>query len=197
MLQKRIDKITRVVQERQRGLVVVLEDIHDPHNAAAIIRTCDAFGIQHVYFIFEQETPYSPNRIGKSTSSSANKWVDFSIFKKTQECLEELESQKFHLFATGFTQNAVPLPSVQFTDDNIAILVGNEHRGLSEYALNHAHQTISIPMYGFVQSLNVSVATALVLWEVVKQRRSNGSAWKLSQKEHESLVTSFLDRAKK
>ena len=78
--QARIETIRRVVAHRQRGLVVVLEDIHDPHNAEAVLRTCDAVGVQDAYFVFEREEYYDPKRIGKQSSGSANKWMDCHIF---------------------------------------------------------------------------------------------------------------------
>lgn len=171
MEQKRIERITTVVKNRQSGIIVVLEDIHDPHNGAAIMRTCDAIGIQNVWFIFDKEKKYNPKKIGKASSSSANKWLDFKIFDSALSCFKTLKQEHYKIIATAFTPNATSLLSKKFDEENIAILVGNEHAGLSEYAIKNADEVIQIPMMGFVQSLNVSVATAIVLWEITKQRK--------------------------
>src|SRR5947207_9386127 len=98
--EKRLSKLKKVAENRQEGLVVVLEDLHDPHNVQAIVRTCDAFGIQDVYLIFEKETPFNPKRVGKGSSSTANKWVDFHIFHSTQECFAALKDEGYTTYAT-------------------------------------------------------------------------------------------------
>lgn len=171
MQPKRKERIETVMNNRQKGIIVVLEDIHDPHNAAAIMRTCDALGIQNIWFIFDKEKKYNPKKVGKASSSSANKWLDFQIFTSTQECLEKLKEETYNIIATAFTPTSTSLLTKKFGKEKIAILVGNEHAGLSEYAINNADEVIQIPMMGFVQSLNVSVATAIVLWEITKQRK--------------------------
>ena len=81
---RRLQKIQAVAKSRQNG-VIVLEDIHDPHNAAAVLRTADAFGIQKIYFIFNKQERFNPRKIGKATSSSANKWLDFEVFTSAKE----------------------------------------------------------------------------------------------------------------
>jgi tRNA (guanosine-2'-O-)-methyltransferase len=189
MEQKRLERITNVVQKRQSGIIVVLENIHDPHNAAAIMRTCDAFGIQTVWFIFDQELPYNPKRVGKASSSSANKWLDFKTFNSTLSCFKTLKQENYISIATAFTPTAKKLNETEFDQKKIAIWVGNEHAGLSKEAIENADQTIIIPMNGFVQSLNVSVATAVVLWEVVKQRNTF-----LSSQDQKILLDNFLKK---
>lgn len=195
MNERRKQKILAVVQQRLTGLRVVLEDIHDPHNAAAILRTCDALGIQTVYFIFDKETPYNPKKIGKATSSSANKWLDFRVFNSAAQCMSALKKNGYTIIATALTKQAEALPTAVFNEKRIALLVGNEKEGLSQYAIAHADRTITIPMRGFVQSLNVSVATAIVLWEITKQRSS--MSFKTPYKEQEKLLKDVLARAAK
>ncbi len=196
MEQKRIDRITNVVRNRQRDIIVVLEDIHDPHNAAAILRTCDALGIQNVWFIFEKEKSYNPKRVGKATSSSANKWLDFIIFKSTLQCINTLIQQKYRIVVTALTNESISLADYQVADEKIAIVVGNEHAGISEAMQNVANVVLKIPMMGFVQSLNVSVATAIVLWEITRQRLSSKNPWSLSEKAQQTLLADFLKHAK-
>ena len=197
MNEKRIQRINSVVSLRQKGIIVILEDIHDPHNAAAILRTCDAMGIQNVWFIFEKETPYNPKRIGKATSSSANKWLDFQIFSSSASCIRSLKKERYNIIVTALTDRSIALDDYRMENNNIAIVVGNEHRGVSEEMLNHADSVLKIPMAGFVQSLNVSVAAAIVLWEITKQRSQLDPAPVLGKKEQRELLKNMLERAKK
>lgn len=170
MEQKRLERIRKIKEHRHQGIIVVLEDIHDPHNSAAILRTCDAMGIQNVWFIFEKETPYDPKKIGKASSATANKWLDFAIFTSTVQCINTLKQQGYTIVVTALTDTAQNILNYKATDKKIAIIVGNEKSGVSKTALALADRVIQIPMRGFVQSLNVSVATAIVLWEVTKKR---------------------------
>ncbi len=194
MEQRRIDRIKQVVAHRQSGLIVVFEDLHDPHNVAAILRTCDALGVQTAYLIFEKEKPYNPKRIGKASSSSANKWLNFQTFQSTVDCLRTLKKEGYTIIATALTANAQSLSSTTFSEKKIALLVGNEHAGLSQTAIDMSDKVIMIPMLGFVQSLNVSVATALMLWEITRQRAAQHT---LDTKEQKILFEDFLKRAKK
>lgn len=170
MNEKRKQKILTVAMQRHPGIIIILEDIHDPHNAAAILRTCDGLGFQNVYFIFEKEKEYNPKKVGKASSATANKWLDFTIFKSTSQCIAKLKQEGFTIIATALTEKSESLCTAKFPEKKIAVFAGNEKEGLSNYALTHADRTIMIPMMGFVQSLNVSVAAALVLWEITKQK---------------------------
>lgn len=190
---ERLKKLQKAAALRQNGVVLVIEDIHDPHNAQAILRTADAFGIQEIHFIFEQEKSYNPRRVGKSSSSSAMKWLDYTIWNSTHECLTALKKRRFHVVATGFTDTAIPLNRTQFRTKNIALVVGNEHRGVSPDAMQIAGEIIMIPMRGLVQSLNVSVATAIVIAEITRQRERKKLP-PLSKKQQNALVASWLKR---
>ncbi len=191
----RLNKFKDIAAKRQSGLIVVLEDIHDPHNAAAILRTCDGLGIQTVYFIFENEKAYNPKKVGKASSSSANKWLDFTVFHSTQACIAQLKKEDYTIVATALSPKAHTVFEAQLTDDKLALMVGNEHTGLSTYAVEHADKQLMIPMLGFVQSLNVSVATALILAEIIKKRNNSGKDFHLTQKEQKALITSFQNRS--
>ena len=171
MQKKRLDRIATVIKNRRSDIVVVLEDIHDPHNAAAILRTCDCLGIQNVYFVFEKEKPFNPKRVGKASSSSANKWLDFKIFDSVLSCFKTLKQEGYTIIATALTDTSESLATAKFSEGKIALLVGNEHTGLSETAINLSDRVIMIPMKGFVQSLNVSVSTAIVLWDIISKKK--------------------------
>ena len=194
MQEKRLAKIKQVVSKRQ-NLIVVLEDIHDPHNAQAVIRSCDAFGVQNVYFIFDQEKRFNAKKIGKSSSSSANKWLDFKFFDKTEDCFRDLKNQGYKIFATALSEQAQSIYDFDFSaTQKIALVLGNEHRGLSEFAVQHADQTLMIPMFGMVQSLNLSVTAALFIYEITKQRLEAGyTSYVFNDHEKQSLELRFQD----
>ena len=193
--ESRLNKIKQVAANRQRDLVVILEDIYDPHNAAAIIRTCDGLGIQKVYFIFEEESYYNPKKVGKVSSSSANKWVDFEIFKSTTRCLNKLKRDGYKIYATILDEEAEDLYKVDFLKTKkIAILVGNESRGLSQKAIKLADKKIYIPMKGMIQSFNVSVTAAIFLSEVIRQRIIKPKKYLLESKVKEKLIKDFIKR---
>lgn len=164
----REEKIKKVIEQRQKG-IVILEDIHDPHNAAAVWRSADAFGIQKIYLIFEKEKAFNPKKIGKASSASANKWLDFEIFTSTEECLKKVKSEGYTVYATVLDREAETIYKTDFPE-NPAIMFGNEHRGLSEEAINLADKKIYVPMRGMVQSLNLSVTAGICLYELTRQR---------------------------
>lgn len=199
MKETREEKIKRVIDNRQEG-IIVLEDIHDPHNAAAVWRTADAFGFQKIYLIFEKEKEFDPNFIGKKSSSSANKWLNFKIFKSTRECFEELKKEGFKTYATVLDKEAKGLTEINLKEKKIAMVFGNEHRGLSEEAVKLADEKIYIPMKGMVQSLNLSVTAAIVMFEANRQRKISPSPsskkrdFKLQKEEKEVLEKEWMWR---
>jgi tRNA (guanosine-2'-O-)-methyltransferase len=145
---------------------VVLENIHDPHNVSAIFRTCDAVGVPKVSLVYYQEL--FP-KIGKKSSASAFKWVEREKFKNINECYNNLRNEGFTIYASSITNESINLYELDFTKKS-AIVLGNEHRGVSDEAANLADKKFLIPMYGMVQSLNVSVAAAVILYEALRQR---------------------------
>lgn len=183
-----------VANARQEG-VVVFEDIHDPHNAEAVLRTCDAFGFHYAWFVFEQEEPFDPRRVGKATSASANKWLEYRVFFSMDACLRELRASGYEIVATTPHEPYESLYTARFEAVRLAILFGNEHRGLSEKALAGADRRVAVPMVGMVRSLNLSVTAALLLYEVTRQRRLAGmERFLLSPEERERIVARWLRR---
>ncbi len=168
--EKRLEKITRVIKSRQQSLTVVMENIHDPHNVSAIFRTCDAVGIPKVNLVYNFE---SFPRIGKKSSASAFKWVDKEKYKSIEECYADLRKDGFKIFASSLTDNSKNLYDLDLTQ-KVAIVVGNEHRGVSDTSAKLADEVFLIPQFGMVQSLNVSVATAVILYEAMRQRIKKG-----------------------
>ena len=169
-----------------------MEDIYDPHNAAAVLRTCEAFGFQKVFFIFEKQKKFNPKRIGKTTSASANKWLDFQVFPSTSACLRQLKKAGFHTYATVLDPDAQPLYQTSFPSKKIALLFGNEHAGLSKTAVSLADHKLYLPMQGFVQSLNLSVTAAICLYELTRQRHKNYQKYLLPKNASQSLIKKWL-----
>ena len=191
---ERMQRYREVAAGRQRG-VVVLEDIHDPHNAEAVFRSCDAFGFQRVCLIFDEEAPFDPRAIGKLTSSSANKWLDFDVYASARECLGALHGDGYEVVATVAAGEAEDLFAVELTAPRIALMLGNENRGLSAEATALADRRITIPMSGMVRSLNLSVTAAIALYEVTRQRRRAGiDAYLLPPHEQEELRQRLSER---
>jgi len=164
--EKRLQRITSVVKSRQHSLRVVLENVHDPHNVSAVFRTCDAAGVPKVSLIYNLE---KFPKIGKKSSASAFKWVEKERFNNVNECYESLKKEGFNIYASSISNDAIDLYKLDFKT-KIAIVLGNEHRGVSDEATKLADKKFKIPMNGMVQSLNVSVAAAIVLYEALRQR---------------------------
>ena len=167
-METRQEKIDRVMRNRHQG-IIVLEDIHDPHNAAAVWRSADAFGFGKIYLIFDKEIVFNPKKVGKASSSSANKWLDFEIFKSTLDCYKKLKDDGYKIYATVLDSEAKKLQTSKLKHQKSAFVFGNEHRGLSQTAIDGADEKIYIPMMGMVQSLNLSVTAGIVMWEYSKQ----------------------------
>lgn len=168
--EKRIEKIKWVLSKRQPSFHIVIENIHDPHNVSAIFRTCDAAGIPKVSLLYNVE---KFPKIGKKSSASAYKWVEREKYKSVDECYSKLREQKFIIYASSLNSDAKSLYELDFTK-RTAIVFGNEHRGLSREAEEFADEKFFIPMFGMVQSLNVSVSAAITIYEAFRQRSLSG-----------------------
>ncbi len=168
--EKRIEKIKWVLSKRQPSLHVVLENIHDPHNVSAIFRTCDAAGIPKVSLVYNLE---KFPKIGKKSSASAYKWIEREKYKTIEECYTQLKKEKFIIYASSLNGDAKNLYDLDLTRKSVIVL-GNEHRGLSKEAEDLADEKFYIPMFGMVQSLNVSVSAAISVYEAVRQRKTSG-----------------------
>lgn len=191
---ERSEKVKNVVNNRQEG-IIVLEDIHDPHNAQAVIRSCDCFGFHTVYIIFEKEKQFNPTKMGKLASSSANKWLDYKYFSSTEECYADLKKNGYKTYATILDKEAQSIYDYDFTENKkVALVFGNEHAGISEYAASHADHKLYIPMNGMIQSLNLSVTAAICMFEVTRQRQENFPEFKLESTVQEELQAELLKR---
>ncbi len=190
----RIEKIRDVVSHRQKGLAIVLEDVHDPHNTAAIMRTADSLGITDIRLVFIKEKPYDPKKVGKVSSSSANKWMDFHIYTSIKDCYSDLKNEGFYIAVTTLATGATTMAQSNLTITPLAVVFGNEHAGVSIEAVNGADSSLYIPMVGMVQSLNISVSAAIVMTEIVRRRNETGNTYFLSQSEQAALIDDYLQR---
>jgi len=161
-----LDKIATVLARRQPDLTVVLENVHDPHNVSAVFRSCDAVGVLRVELLYTVE---KFPRIGKKSSSSANKWIDRCRHTSVGDCYAALRSEGFRIYATRLGPDALSLYDLDLTKPT-AFVFGNEHRGVSDEASRGADASVRIPMMGMIESLNVSVAAAVCLYEALRQR---------------------------
>jgi tRNA (guanosine-2'-O-)-methyltransferase len=169
-LTPRLEKIRRVLSHRQPDLTIVMENIHDPHNVSAMLRSADAVGVYEVQLVY---TNTKFPKIGKKSSSSASKWVGRRKFESIRECYDRLHDEGYAIYATRLDANARPLYDFDFSKKT-ALVFGNEHGGVTDEAAALADGTLIIPMMGMIQSLNVSVACAVTLYEALRQRTAAG-----------------------
>lgn len=168
LLPERRERIDRALAGRTRTLTVVLEALCDPQNVNAVLRTCDAFGVQEVHVV---EGPMKPWERNRRVSQNADKWLDVVRWKDTAGCLGHLRSRGFALYATRPGEASRSLAELSFAGP-VALIFGNESRGVSAEALALADLAYAIPMRGFSQSLNVSVAAAVSLFHAVERREA-------------------------
>ena len=188
LLPERKERIDRAVANRTRTLTVVMEAFCDPQNVNAVLRTCEAFGVQEVHVVEGPMKPYDRNR---KISQNADKWLDVTRWRSTGECLRALRGRGFSVYATHLGPGSRALSELSFAA-KVALVFGNESRGVSGEALALADASYAIPMRGFVQSLNVSVAAAVSLAHAVERReRERGRHGDLDEAEAEALRQRF------
>jgi tRNA (guanosine-2'-O-)-methyltransferase len=167
---ERIEKVSRVLSLRQPDLRVVLEGVTNAHNASAVIRTCDAVGILHLDLV-------SPNpellRFNEAISTRADKWLEIAVHPTPAACLEPLKKAGFEIVATHLQKDAIPYTDIDFARP-MTLVFGSESGGISDDALSFADKVVRIPMLGMVQSLNLSVSVAVILYEALRQRAAKG-----------------------
>jgi tRNA (guanosine-2'-O-)-methyltransferase len=171
MTPERKDKLTAVLNKRQNDITVVLENVSDPHNISAVMRSCDAAGIQDI-FILNTKIPRH-KKWGAKSSSSAAKWLTVHQFENAEECFSSLRKSYSTILTTHLSSDAVDLYSVDLTK-SIALVFGNEHSGVSEEIRKMADGNFIIPQVGIIRSLNISVACAVTLYEGFRQRSKAG-----------------------
>ncbi|PWV50816.1 RNA methyltransferase [Chitinophaga sp. S165] len=171
MTPERRERLLSVLNKRQAGLTVVLENVQDPHNISAVMRTCDAVGIQEIYVLNNRIPRHK--KWGAKSSSSAAKWLTIHQFSNTAECVAALRQKYDKIFTTHLAADAVGLYDIDFTG-SVALVFGNEHDGVTDEVRELADGNFIIPQVGIIKSLNISVACAVSIYEALRQRTIAG-----------------------
>jgi tRNA (guanosine-2'-O-)-methyltransferase len=180
--------ISRVLDHRTRQLTVVLEDIYQSQNASAVIRTCECMGLQDVHIV-ENKTKYS---INPRVLKGANKWIDIRKYASrdtdnTIACIDQLKSEGYRILVTDPSADGTSISDIDVSTNKYALLFGNELRGVSKQALENCDVKVRIPMYGFTESLNISVSVAICLNTLVTKMHLSGQSFGLTSSEKEDI----------
>ena len=190
-------RIETVLAQRTRYITVVLEDIYQPHNASAVLRSCDAFGIQDVHII-EKNTRFRTN---PGVELGAAQWLTLRHWRRerhadddatTQAAIASLRRAGYRIVATAPHRSDSTLANFDLRPGRLALLFGNEPNGLSDCALSLADEYLRIPMFGFVDSFNISVSAAIVLYQLTRELRAADIDWRLGAVEYEQLHRDWL-----
>jgi tRNA (guanosine-2'-O-)-methyltransferase len=188
----RAARMQQVIGNRQPELTVVMENVNDPHNIAAMFRSCDAVGILEVYII-NNDTKW--NKVGRKSSASARKWLTIHNYDTVDECFAAIRKKYDQILASHVSNAATPLHSMELAG-SCALVFGNEHDGVSQEAIDQSDAQFVIPQVGMIKSLNVSVACAVSLYEAFRQRSDKGmyANPQMSQQELDSLFEDWKYR---
>jgi tRNA (guanosine-2'-O-)-methyltransferase len=171
MTPERKARLEAVLSHRQPDITIVLENVFDPHNISAVMRTCDAVGVQDIYILNTRIPRHK--KWGSRSSSSAAKWLTIHQFDNLDACVTELRKQYKRILTTHLSSDAVSLHAIDFTE-SIALVFGNEHAGVSDELRAVADGNFIIPQVGIIRSLNISVACAVTLYEAFRQKNNAG-----------------------
>ena len=190
---KRKNLFRNILQDRTRHFTVVLEDIYQQHNASAVIRSCDIFGIQDIHVI---ENKYK-SKVSKNIAKGSQRWLSFHNYKEdtnnTLECLNTLKSKGYQIIATSPHNNSSILHDFDISKKS-AFVFGVEKTGVSDLVINNADGILKIPMVGFTESLNISVAAAIVLENLSYKLRNSTLDWALTNEEQKILYASWIEK---
>ena len=187
--EERKQKFTEVLNQRTKYFTVVIEDLYQMHNTSAVIRSCDIFGIQEAHVIEER----FGKRLDKNIAMGAQKWVDVSRYKTAKSCVKELKINGYQIIATTPHVDSCLLDDFDISKKS-AFFFGTEREGLSDEIINNADGFLKIPMSGFTESFNVSVAVAILLHSVTSKLKKSNINWQLSEKE---VMEKRIDWSKK
>lgn len=181
----------QIILQRTRHITVVLEDIFQPHNASAVLRTCDCFGIQDVHII-ENKNKYEVN---PDVALGSSKWLNLFKYnsgdENTIEAFNSLRKKGYRIVATTPHKNDCLLQDLNL-DSKIALVFGTELDGLSDAAIQHADEFVKIPMYGFTESFNISVSAAIILHYLTEKLRNSNIKWELSENEKTGIKLNWV-----
>ncbi len=189
---RRLQRMAAVLARRQPGIAVALEDVHDPHNVSAVLRSCDATGVPDIHLVYDVD---EPPELSTGVAAGTQRWLTTTQHPTIDECYERLRAEGKTIYATALAGDTLDLYDVDLTAP-CALVFGNESRGLSQAAIEGADATIRIPMLGMAESLNISVACAVVLFEAMRQRRLAGlfDGPQLPNEEMRATLAGWLER---
>jgi len=193
--EKRRNLFLKVLNERTRHFTVAIEDIFQPHNASAVVRSCDIFGIQDIHVIENKYRFYASNRVAKG----AQKWLDFSLYNQknvnnTLTCIDSLRAKGYQIIATTPHDESCMLQDFDITQKS-AFFFGVEKEGLSKHVMDNADGFLKIPMVGFTESLNISVAAAIILQNLNERLKKSAIHWQLTEEEKKEKYQEWLEKS--
>ena len=185
--ENRLQKFDALIQHRTRHISVVLEDIYQPHNAAAVLRSCDCFGIQDVHVI-ENQNKFEPN---PDVELGSLKWLTLAKYDSTEKSIASLKKNGYKIVVTSPHKNDCSIEELDITNKT-ALFFGTEMRGATPVAFEQADAFVKIPMVGFTESLNISVSAAVTLYTLVSRLKKSNVKWQLSEKELEEIKLQWI-----
>lgn len=184
---ERIEIMRRILEDRTRHFTIAIEDIYHPHNASAVVRTCDCFGIQDIHII-ENRNKY---KVNPKVALGSGQWVNIikhnEGINNSAACMEDLKSRGYKVIATTPHTYDISLYDLSI-DQPVALIFGNEKDGISDIVREHADGFMRIPMYGFTESFNISVSAAICLSVLTEKLRKTDLDWHLSEQEKNELI---------
>lgn len=193
--ESRWELMQKIIAERTRHVTLVLEDIYQSHNAAAVIRSCDGFGIQDIHVIEKRNKLLLDNT---TVAKGADKWINFHYYNdpvrnNTEICMKHLKEKGYRIGATALGKHSMSLDEIDL-EQPVAIMIGTEKEGLTDEACQLADFCIELPMYGFTQSYNLSVCAAITLYTLTTKLRNSKIKWKLTDEEKREVLLLWLQR---
>lgn len=192
--EKRRNLFQKVLAERTRHFSVVLENIYQEHNSSAVVRSCDIFGVQDLHVI---ENTYS-SKVSRHVARGSQKWLTFHRYKKdtnnTADCFKDLKEKGYQIIATTPHNDSCYLHDFDISKKS-AFVFGVEKEGVSEYVKENADGFLKIPMVGFTESLNISVAAAIILENLTTRLRKSELNWRLTEEEREELYYEWIEKS--
>lgn len=185
--EERFNKIIEVSNNRTNHICVAVEDLFQAHNTNAVVRSAECFGVQNVHVV-ENQFEFQVNR---EISMGASKWLDIHPYSSTKECFQTLKRLGYRVVGTMPSEKDVMIDDIDLTSP-VAFVFGTEKFGLSEEAVSMADEFVKIPMYGFTESYNVSVSSALVMMSAVRRLRNSEITWQLPLEDKNALILKFL-----
>jgi tRNA (guanosine-2'-O-)-methyltransferase len=195
LTERRLARLRQVVAHRTRYITVVLEDIYQPHNASAVLRTCDGFGVQDVHIIENRNT----YRVNPDVALGSSQWLSLIKYNESDDntavAVSALKRAGYRVVATSPHRDDTRLEDLDLRAGKVAFVLGNELDGLSETAIAEADEHLRIPIYGFVESFNISVAAAIILHHTTLALRESDIRWQLSETEQQEILFDWVRRS--